>query len=132
MSLTDDAPDRPSLGSLHGIFLGKVVAVDDPDGMSRVQVRLYTTPTEVGDGDCAVWARVAAPFAGAERGAFLIPDVGDEVVVTHVNGDPRQPLVLGGLWSGAAAPPERLGGDGRRIDRYAIKARNGTRIAIVE
>lgn len=126
------APDAPRLhlGALHGTFLARVVSVNDPEGLARVQIRLLTTPEAIGDTDAAVWARVAAPFAGDSRGAFFLPDVGDEVAVVFVNGDPRQPLVVGGLWSGSARPPEALGGS--RVDRWTIVSRAGSRIAIVE
>jgi uncharacterized protein involved in type VI secretion and phage assembly len=124
------APDRPSLGSMHGLFRGKVISVQDPDRQGQVQVRLYSAPAAVADDDAGIWAHVAVPFSGGSRGAFFLPDVGDEVAVMFVQCDPTQPIVVGGLWNGADAPPEQLGGD--RVDRYAIKARRGSRIAIVE
>jgi uncharacterized protein involved in type VI secretion and phage assembly len=128
---------RPSLldtagpGWLSASTLGEVVSVQDPAGLSRVQVRLLSFDG-VGDQDGPVWARVAVPFAGSERGAFFIPDVGDEVLVTFVNGDPRWPVVVGSLWNGGAAPPETLGGSGDRVDRWSFVGKAGTRIAIVE
>ncbi|HYO68533.1 MAG TPA: phage baseplate assembly protein V, partial [Archangium sp.] len=79
-----------------------------------------------------LWARVAVPFAGSGRGAFLLPDVGDEVALVFVNGDPRQPLVVGGLWNGNARPPDRLGGGKQRVDRYTLVGAQGSRIAVVE
>lgn len=125
-------PTAPSLGNMHGTYLGRVVSVDDPEQLARVQVRLVSTPDTAGDADSALWARVAVPFAGDGRGAFFLPDVGDEVAVTFVNGDPRQPLVVGGLWSGSARAPEQLGGAKDHVDRYVIKSKQGSRIAIVE
>ncbi len=109
--------------------LAQVVSVDDPQGHSRVQIRLLSFDG-VTDQDAPVWARVAAPFAGDNRGAFMIPDVGDEVLVTFVNGDTRMPVVIGSLWSGSAQPPEQLGG--QRVDRWTLKGKAGTRIAIEE
>jgi uncharacterized protein involved in type VI secretion and phage assembly len=127
-------PSHPSergvLGNLHGTYLAKVVSVQDPDNLARVQVRLLTAPENLTDADVGLWARVAVPFSGNGWGAYFLPDKEDEVCVVFVNGDPRQPLVVGGLWNGSASPPETLGGD--RVDRYAIKARRGSRIAIVE
>jgi uncharacterized protein involved in type VI secretion and phage assembly len=127
-----ELPRTPQLGALFGTYLGRVVDVADPDNLSRVKVRLTSTPEEVGDADAAVWARVAVPFAGADRGAFFLPDVDDEVAIVFVNGDPRQPLVVGGLWNGAAKAPEQLGGAGNSVDRYTIVGKKGSRIAIVE
>lgn len=112
---------------LRGCHLAEVTSVQDPDSLARVKVKLLTLD---GEGTAEIWARVAVGFAGADRGAFFLPDVGDEVLVAFVAADPRYPIVMGGLWNGAAKPPERLGGD--RVDRWTITGRAGTRIAIVE
>jgi len=116
-------------GLFHSSYLAKVVSVQDPDHLSRVQVRLINFDGVNGH-DAPIWARVVTPFAGADRGAFFIPDVDDEVLVTFLNGDSRYPLVMGGLWNGNASAPEQLGGD--RVDRWTIVGKAGTRIAIVE
>jgi uncharacterized protein involved in type VI secretion and phage assembly len=116
---------------LNASTLAEVVSVKDPDSLSRVQVRLLSFDG-VGDHDAPIWARVAVPFAGSDRGAFFIPDVGDEVLVTFVNGDARWPVVVGSLWNGSAPPPETLGGGGDRVDRWTFVGKAGTRIAIVE
>jgi uncharacterized protein involved in type VI secretion and phage assembly len=121
--------DITSPGIFGACYLAEVVSVQDPDNMARVQLRLLSADG-VDDQDAPIWARVAVPFAGSNRGAFMIPDVGDEVLTAFINGDPRLPVVVGGLWNGAAAPSETLGGD--RVDRWTIKGKNGTRIAIVE
>lgn len=112
---------------LRGCHLAQVTSVADPDGLGRVKVKFLTLD---GEGDTEVWARVAVAFAGAGRGAYLLPDVGDEVLIAFVAADPRFPIVLGGLWNGAAKPPEKSSGD--RIDRWSITGKAGTRIAIVE
>lgn len=113
--------------ALHSCHLAKVVSVQDPDSLARVKVKLLTVD---GDGEAEIWARVAAPFAGPDRGCLFIPDVDDEVLVTFVAGDPRFPIVIGGLWNGAQNPPEQFSGD--KVDRWTITGKAGTRIAIVE
>ncbi len=60
-------------------------------------------PLVSADADGA-WARVASLDAGAERGFFFRPEVGDEVVLGFVADDPRQPVMLGMLHSSANAP----------------------------
>lgn len=116
-------------GRLRGPFLGEVVSVSDPDNRGRVEVRLYAFDGVDGH-DAPMWARVAVPFAGADRGAFFLPDVGDEVLVTFVQGDPRFPVVIGGLWNGRDQPPDQLGGD--RVDRWTIVGKAGTKVQILE
>jgi uncharacterized protein involved in type VI secretion and phage assembly len=118
-----------SPGLFQSHYLAEVVSVSDPDRLARVQVRLFSFDG-VADQDGPVWARVAVPFAGAGRGAFFLPDVGDEVVVAFLHGDSRLPLVIGGLWNGGATPPEQLGGE--RTDRWTLVGKAGSRIAIVE
>jgi len=112
---------------LRGCQLARVTSVQDPDQLARVKVRLLAPDP---DGNAEIWARVAVPFAGADRGALFIPDVDDEVIVTFVAGDSRFPIVLGGLWNGGAQPPEQF--SGANVDRWTITGKAGTRIAIVE
>lgn len=117
------------VGALSASYLAEVINVSDPLTLSRVQVRLYNFDG-VGEQDGPVWARVATPFAGNSYGAFMIPDVGEEVLVQFINGDARYPVVVGSLWNGKNSPPETLGGD--RVDRWTLVGTKGTRIAIVE
>ena len=112
-------------------FLATVVSVKDPASRNRVQVRIYNIDG-VDDQDGPVWARVAVPFAGNNRGGFFIPDVGDEVVVVFLAGDPRFPIVVGSLWNGRDSAPETIGGSGDSVDRWTITGKAGTKIAIVE
>ncbi len=114
-----------------GAFLARVVSVQDPDNRNRIQVRVYNLDGITGQ-DGAVWARVAVPFAGDNRGAFFIPDVGDEVLVVYLSGDSRFPVVLGGLWNGHDTAPDQFGGSGDSVDRWTITGKAGTKIAIIE
>ena len=95
-----NAAVKPDIG--QDLHLATVTSVQDPDGLNRVQVELLShrgAPQQ----DGTLWARVATPCAGGRKGAFLIPDVGDEVVVSFINGDSRYPIVLGSLWNGRDA-----------------------------
>jgi phage baseplate assembly protein gpV len=76
----------------HGIYLGTVVAVDDPSGLGRVRVE---TDQVADTSDAPIWATVARPLAGDGPTIFFTPRRGDQVVVAYMQGDPRQPVVLG-------------------------------------
>jgi uncharacterized protein involved in type VI secretion and phage assembly len=110
-----------------GAHLAKVVSVQDPQNLSRVQVQLLGPDA---DNEAPIWARVAVPFAGDNFGAFLIPDVDQEVLVLLVAGDARAAVVVGALWNGGTGIPETIGG--QNVDRWTLTGKNGTRIAIVE
>ncbi len=103
----------PVIGGLH---IGKMVKVDgDPAKANRIQVEI---PTLHGEGNNTVWARMASGWAGKNYGSFVIPDVGDEVVVGFFNDDPCYPVVLGSLYSSARKPP------------YELTAENNTRAIV--
>jgi uncharacterized protein involved in type VI secretion and phage assembly len=51
-------------------------------------------------------ARMSSFMAGSRRGAFFMPEVGDEVVVGFEMGDLNRPVILGALWSDVDQPPE--------------------------
>lgn len=112
---------------LTGAHLAVVASVDDPEGMNRVQVRLVACD-DADQQDAPLWARVVCPFAGRDRGAFLIPDVEDEVLVVFQNGDPSYPLVMGGLWNGSSTAPAQIGSDGNRLK--VIRSKNGVTVTL--
>lgn len=89
------------LAPVAGLQAGIVTDNEDPQGEFRVRVRLPL----VHDGDDGVWARVASLDAGAERGFFFRPEVGDEVLLGFLDDDPRRPVLLGMLHSSAMAAP---------------------------
>ncbi|MET0519982.1 MAG: type VI secretion system tip protein VgrG [Burkholderiaceae bacterium] len=94
-------PTAALLGPVAGLQIAVVTDNEDPSGEFRVRVRL---PLQV-DGDDGLWARVAAPDAGKQRGLFFRPELGDEVLLGFLDDDPRQPVVLGMLHSSALAAP---------------------------
>jgi uncharacterized protein involved in type VI secretion and phage assembly len=113
------------------ICLAEVISVDDPENLDRVEIELLGR-TGFRSQPGTLWARVAVPFAGRNHGAFMLPDVGSEVLVGFLQGDARYPIVIGSLWNGRARPPEQLGGAGDAVDRWTLVGKAGTRIAIEE
>jgi uncharacterized protein involved in type VI secretion and phage assembly len=47
-------------------------------------------------------------MAGADRGAWFIPEPEDEVLVAFYGGDSSRPVVIGALWNGSDAAPESM------------------------
>ncbi len=110
-----------------GVHIARVVDVADPESRGRVQVVIPAIDIA---GEAPIWARVAAPYAGDNYGAFFIPDVDSEVLVAFTAGDATHPVVIGNLWNGSAAPPEETPSD--EVKLWSLTGKNGTRIAIVE
>jgi Rhs element Vgr protein len=82
---------------------GTVQQIDtDPDGEYRVLVLLPLLQAASGVG---VWARFGSFYASNGIGSCFYPEIGDEVVVAFLSGDPRYPVILGSLYSKANPPP---------------------------
>lgn len=87
----------------------------------RIKVRFAWQDTSLGaNGEGAgdhpasapgTWVRVAAPWAGANWGASLVPRIGAEVAIEFVEGDIDRPVMVGGLYNGQDAPPFAAGVD---------------------
>jgi uncharacterized protein involved in type VI secretion and phage assembly len=106
-----------------------IVAVKNPPAPGQVQLRLFNCDGPEGQ-DAPIWARVAMPLAGNQRGMFMLPDIGDEVLVTFIGGDSRFPVVVGSLWNGQHPPTETIGERG--VDRWSFRSKDGTKISILE
>jgi uncharacterized protein involved in type VI secretion and phage assembly len=115
-------------GLFYGVYAALVTDVVDPDGQGRVRVRLPWSPDASGK-SYEAWARLAAFMAGNNRGAWFIPDTGDEVLVAFEAGDPRRPYVLGALWNGRDAPPASMDGSGKN-DKKVLRSRNGVIVTL--
>jgi uncharacterized protein involved in type VI secretion and phage assembly len=92
-------------GQFVGVFRGIVTGNADPEQIGRVQVKVSGFAA-IPD---ALWAARCSPLAGKSKGAYFMPEPGDEVLVTFEQGDPRQPIVIGSLWSGTDKPPAAEG-----------------------
>lgn len=97
-----EQPAAGLLPAVQGLQIGKVEAFEeDPLGELRVKVKIPALGDEAG----AVWARLASPDAGTERGWFFRPEPEDEVILGFFNDDPRFPVILGAMFSSSIAQP---------------------------
>lgn len=122
MRISDLFVDGEVRERLAGRITGVVVAVvtnnEDPDGLGRVKVSFPWLSTE----DESQWARVAAPMAGKDRGAYFLPEVDDEVLVAFEHGEVSHPYVVGALWNSKQAVYQKGNGPN---DLRTWKSRSG-------
>lgn len=97
---------------IHGLQTALVHGPADEDiavdKYGRVQVQFFwNTPSRPhADQSCPV--RVASQWAGKRWGAIQIPRVGQEVVVSFLDGDPDRPLIIGSVYNQEHMPPYPL------------------------
>jgi len=108
----------------HGVVIGLVDDLDDPDGLARVRVTYPHLADEPSN-----WARLALPMAGPGRGTFFRPEKGDEVLIVCEHGDIRQPYIIGSLWSATDKPPDGTGAAADNNIRVIV-SRSGHRITL--
>jgi uncharacterized protein involved in type VI secretion and phage assembly len=85
----------------YGVVEAIVTDNEDPLKEGRVRVNFPMLDNKVE----SEWCRVRQAYAGNDYGAFFIPEVGDEVLVSFIHGDMRLPIILGGLYNGKDKPP---------------------------
>jgi uncharacterized protein involved in type VI secretion and phage assembly len=141
MSITELLCSRSGQAQEHnrvyGVVVGIVRDIKDPQNLGRVKVdfpwlgeasEAVSMSTEE-DRAHSFWARVATFMAGKGRGAWFIPEVGDEVLVAFEHGDPDRPFVIGSLWNADDMPPETMDGAGKNNIR-SFWSRSGHKIVL--
>jgi len=118
-----EIPASGLIPSVYGLQAGIVTVLEnDPKSEFRVKVKLPAINPE----DDGLWARIALPDAGNNRGFEFMPEIGDEVIVGFMNDDPRNPVVLGMLHS-SAKPAPFLASDNNH--QKAMVTRSGMKIS---
>lgn len=78
------------------------------DKLGRVKVQFPWDREGKSDETSSCWLRVATAWSGNGFGAQFIPRIGQEVVVSFIDGDPDKPLITGCVYNGANALPYAL------------------------
>ena len=116
-------PASGLLPAISGLQIGVVANFkEDPDKELKIQI---TLPALDNDSPNTLWARIACPDAGKERGYYFKPEKGDEVVVGFVNDDPRQAIILGSLYSSKNVSPKRFGKPNDKNNARGIASKKG-------
>ena len=132
--------DRTLLGLTAGgvrrhpaaITVGQVADAQDPERAGRVKL---TFPW-LSDDYVSDWARTVQAGAGKDRGAEMLPEVGDEVLVAFEHGDINRPVVVGGLFNGVdtmpRGPVDLIDGGTGTVNRRSLTSRLGHRVDLVD
>ncbi|HHX9846282.1 TPA: type VI secretion system Vgr family protein [Salmonella bongori] len=78
------------------------------DKLGRVKVQFPWDREGKSDETSSCWLRVATAWSGNGFGAQFIPRIGQEVVVSFIDGSPDKPLITGCVYNGANALPYAL------------------------
>jgi uncharacterized protein involved in type VI secretion and phage assembly len=104
---------------MPGVAVG---LVRERDGQGRVRLEYPWLDRDLRSD----WIPIASAMAGGGRGLFMMPEIGDEVLVAFQHGDFEHPVVIGFLWNGVDKPPA----DDPR--ERVICSKNGHRIRFID
>ena len=96
-----------------------VIDNHDPKGLGRIKVKFKwqqqgSTP----------WLQIVSPHGGGDKGFYMVPEKGEEVIVDFEGGNPELPMVMGTTYNGKAK--SSFGNTGN--DVKALKTRSGISI----
>jgi type VI secretion system secreted protein VgrG len=78
------------------------------DKYGRVKVQFHWDQLGKKDENSSCWIRVAHNWAGKAWGQIFLPRIGQEVVVSFLEGDPERPLVTGAVYNAEQTVPYTL------------------------
>ncbi|WP_434765769.1 type VI secretion system Vgr family protein [Pseudomonas triticicola] len=90
------------------------------DEWGRVKVQFPWDRSDKNNDQSSCWIRVAQGWAGATWGAMAIPRVGQELIISYLDGDPDQPIATGRAYRQTNLPPYELP---KHKTRMTIKSR---------
>ena len=108
--------DGPQIASVVGPP-GEEIYCDE---WGRVKVQFPWDRRDNNNDQSSCWIRVAQGWAGATWGAMAIPRVGQELIISYLDGDPDQPIATGRAYRQTNLPPYELP---KHKTRMTIKSR---------
>lgn len=78
------------------------------DKFGRVKVQFHWDRENEKDDNSSHWIRISNTMAGANWGQISIPRIGQEVIVSFLEGDPDRPIITGRVYNDQQMPPYAL------------------------
>ncbi len=97
------------------------------DSYGRIKVQFHWDQQGKKDENSSCWMRVAQGWAGQGWGILFLPRIGQEVIVSFLEGNPDQPIVTGSVYNAEKTVPYALPGEQTKstIKGYSSKGGGG-------
>ena len=95
-------------GPQPALVVGKAGEEIWVDKYGRVIVQFYWDRLGQKNENSSCWIRASQPWAGGNWGAMWIPRIGQEVLVSFLEGDPDRPVITGRVYNANQMPPYTL------------------------
>ena len=104
-------PKPKIAGTQTAIVVGKKGEEIWTDKYGRIKLQFHWDQRGKLDENSSCWIRVAQGWAGKSWGQMFLPRLGQEVVVSFLEGDPDRPLVTGSVYNAEQTVPYPLPGE---------------------
>ncbi|AMB87658.1 type IV secretion protein Rhs [Pseudomonas agarici] len=99
---------KPRMHTQTALVVGKSGEEIWTDEYGRIKLQFPWDRDGKHDETSSCWVRVVLPWSGKGFGMQFVPRIGQEVIVTFIDGDPDRPLVTGCVYNGDNALPYAL------------------------
>lgn len=125
-------PPRHEKPQVQGFLRARVVdpivpSSGDKDRLGRIKVQFLWQESK----SPTCWVRLAMPYAGKTHGLYVMPEIGDEVLVAFEGGDIDRPLCLGSVYNGDAKVLQSLD-EAQQMQTILLRTPENIRLKFVE
>ena len=101
----------------------------DPEMLGRVQVKFVWQPNPDDDAKKDFpWIRIAQPYGGDGKGCYILPEIGEEVMVGFEHDNMEKPFVIGTLFYGTPQQNPKQMPDQAWVETKAQPPGNATNV----
>jgi len=101
-------PKPKVIGTQTALVVGKSGEEIWTDQYGRIVVKFYWDQSSPQDETSSCWIRVMQGWAGKAWGSIFVPRIGQEVVISFLDGNPDRPLVTGCVFNAQQTVPYTL------------------------
>ncbi len=96
------------------------------DQYGRVKVHFHWDRYDQSNENSSCWIRVSQAWAGKNWGSMQIPRIGQEVIVSFLEGDPDRPIITGRVYNAEQAVPYDLPGNATQSGMKSRSSKGGS------
>ncbi|WP_460046436.1 type VI secretion system tip protein TssI/VgrG [Pseudomonas sp. S2_H01] len=96
------------------------------DQFGRVKVHFYWDRHDQSNENSSCWIRVSQAWAGKNWGSMQIPRIGQEVIVSFLEGDPDRPIITGRVYNAEQTVPYDLPANATQSGMKSRSSKGGT------
>lgn len=107
---------------LTGMYRAIVEDNQDPLGIGRVRIRLPMLHGSRSDGvptSSLPWSSTCNSTSGCGYGSYMVPEVGETVVVTFEDENPYKPICIGSVYGTGSKYGKTYGSDGEDDEKWS-------------